>query len=368
MNFANKAITIQEKLVNLLNKKEKPAVSIIIGNEARTTENAALRIALKDEIKKVRETLGERGYSKRLVRLLEEKMQQAMEEVDFTGFLYGIGIFVSENEYEILYFPFQVTSKTTVDTSFEIRDLLMTVNRSFQYDVILLSKKKTRFFNAYGPDIQELRTSVIPEGVDDIIKMKKAGAIDPEKVETDALKKYVRDVDHFVRIFTPVNRPLVVIGDARLQSYFKETTRRPDKIIGEIQGSFDDARVSEIQERVAEIYREFQDKWENQLLDSMQEEIDRLRYVSGLQEVWTVAAMKEGRVLLTERDYRQKGWSVKDGVFLVLGEEKPEEEAEFHEDAVDDIVEMVLSQGGESYFVQPGKLEKYDRIILSTRY
>ncbi len=368
MNFANKAITIQEKLVDLLNKKENPAVSIIVGNEARTTENTALRIALKDEIKKVVETLGERGYSRRVVRLLEEKMQQAMEDVDFTGFLYGIGIFVSENEYEILYFPFLVTSKTTVDTSFEIRDLLMTVNRSFQYDVILLSKKKTRFFNAYGPDVQELRTSAIPGGVDDIIKMKKAGAIDPEKVETDALKKYVRDVDHFIRIFTPMNRPLVVIGDARLLSYFKETTRRSDKIIGEIQGSFDDARVSEIQERVAEIYQEFQEKWENQLLDNMQEDIDRLRYVSGIQEVWTVAAMKEGRVLLTERDYREKGWSVKDGVFLVLGEEKPEENAGFHEDAVDDIVEMVLSQGGESYFVQPGKLEKYDRIILSTRY
>ncbi|WP_456386668.1 baeRF3 domain-containing protein [Desulfolithobacter sp.] len=368
MNFANKAITIQEKLVDLLNKKEDPAISIIIGNESRTTENTALKIALKDEIKKVVATLDERGYPKRVVRMLDEKMRQGMDDVDFTGFLHGIGIFVSENEYEILYFPFQITSKTTVDTSFEIRDLLMTVNRSFQYDVILLSKKKTRFFNAYGPEIQEFLTSAIPGGVDDVIKMKKDGAIDPEKVETDALKKYVRDVDHFIRIFTPMNRPLVVIGDARLLSYFKETTRRPDKIIGEIQGSFDDARVSEIQERVAEIYQEFQEKWENQLVDNMQEDIDRLRYVSGIQEVWTVAAMKEGRVLLAERDYREKGWSVKNNVFLVLGEEKPEEEAEFHEDAVDDVVEMVLSQGGESYFVGPGKLEKYDRIILSTRY
>jgi len=77
--------------------------------------------------------------------------------------------------------------------------------------------------------------------------------------------------------------------------------------------------------------------------------------------------MKEARILLTERGYRVEGYSTKDGLFLTFDPEFAPG-GDYHEDAIDDLAEMVLAQGGEAYFLAPGKLEKFDRILLTTRF
>ena len=103
-------------------------------------------------------------------------------------------------------------------------------------------------------------------------------------------------------------------------------------------------------------------------MERIQPDIDRLSYVSGVQEAWTVAAMKEARILLVEKGYSVEGYSFKNGLFLAFSEPVEEKEYDYHADAIDDLAEMVLLQGGEVYFVSPGLLEKYDKIIETTRF
>ena len=191
--------------------------------------------------------------------------------------------------------------------------------------------------------------------------------IDPSKAETEAMKLYVNDMDYFIRTYTEMHTPLIVMGDEKLVSYFKNKTRRPDKILAVIKGSYDDERTQVIREKISEKLEEYIALRDQNLLRRIKPDIDRLSYVSGIQEVWTVAAMKEARILLVEQGYEVEGYSINGGLFLALS--KPEdEEYNYHADAVDDLVEMVLLQGGEVYFVAPGLLKQYDRIIETTRY
>ncbi len=367
MKLANKAFSLQEKLVELLQVKESPCISIIKQNDNPSINNEKLRIEVKNGVKAAVEELEKQDYDKRLIKKLEERMMALEESVQYNNYLRGVGLFVSANVAEVLYFPMEVKPKVIVDDSFEIRDLLLQVNRTFQYDVLVLSKKKTRFFNGFGKDLQEVLDSDIPKGAEDFLKRENKAGTDPAKTESIALEKYARELDHFLRLHAPMQMPLILMGDVKLLGYFRKYAKRPTKIIGEIEGSYDDMRVSEISEKINEQLREFSEKWEDQLLAAIQDDIDRLRYAAGIQEVWQAAAMKEARMLLTEHGYRVEGYSTKDGLFFVFDPEFAPD-GDFHEDAIDDLAEMVLAQGGESYFLAPGKLEKFDKVLLTTRF
>ncbi len=365
-NLANKPTRLQETLIELLRIKEHPCVSIIVRNDNPTTYNEKLRISVKTEIKKALDLLEENKFDKDVIAEFENILTDIEEDIQYENYFNGLGLFVSQKVREIVYFPFDVNPKTIVDDSFEIRDLLMTVNRTFQYDVIILSKKKTRFLNGFGFDLREISHPDIPDGAIDYLESKKYKTFDPGKTESIAMTQYVKDLDHFLRIYSERSTSLIVMGDVKLVSYFKNNTKNPGKIKAIIEGSYDDFRISEIQKLIKEKLQEIISRWEDEILKRVQKDIDTLNYVSGLQEVWTAAAMKEARILLTEREFKVEGWSTNNNLFIRF--DKPEdEESDYHQDVVDDIVEMVLLQGGESYFLSPGKLEKFDKILLTLR-
>jgi len=365
-DLRNKAITLQEKLVELLRVKEDPAVSIILYNEEKTPRNEKFKVLLKDAIKEAVKKIESEGYDKRIIRLLEEKMNKLEEKVVYENIVNTLVMFVSSNYEEIMEVPFEAKNKIIVDNSFEIRDLLRTVNRLFKYDVVLLSKKKTRFFNGFHKTLIEQSGSELPEGVEFYLENKINKKEDPGKQESEAMRLYTIDVDKFIRLYSDMHTPLIIMGDKKLVSYFKNNTKKPGKILGEIYGSYDDAKLSEIEKKVAEKIDELIQKRDDELLERVKEDIDRYSYVSGLQESWEVAAMKEARIMLVEHGFKVEGYSINDGLFLVF--DKPESgEYEYHDDVVDDLAEMVLLQGGEVYFLSPGKLEKFDEILVTTR-
>ncbi len=365
-NLANKPTRLQETLIELLRVKEHPCISIIVGNDNPSTYNEKLRISVKTEIKNALEMLKENNFDKELIEHFDRILTDVEEDIQYENYFNGLGIFVSQKVREIVYFPFDVKPKTIVDDSFEIRDLLMTVNRTFQYDVIILSKKRTRFLNGFGFDLREISHPDIPDGAIDYLESKKYKTFDPGKTESVAMKQYVKDLDHFLRIYSERSTSLILMGDVKLVSYFKNNTKNPGKIKAVIEGSYDDERISEIQKIIKEKLDEIISAWEDQIIEKVKKDIDNLNYVSGVQEVWTAAAMKEARILLTEQGYKTDGWSTNNNLFIRF--DKPEdEESNYHQDVIDDIVEMVLLQGGESYFLSPGKLEKFDKILLTLR-
>ncbi|NPA37531.1 MAG: hypothetical protein GXO47_11865 [Chlorobi bacterium] len=366
-NIANTSITIHEKLVELLGVKESPAVSIIVNKDVVSPRNEKFRLAVKNAITEAVNKLKDEGVDKRVVADIEKRLEKIESEIIYENSFQSVNIFVSPQREEVLLLPFEVKNKVVVDDSFEIRELLKTVNRVFRYDVIVLGKKKTGFYNGYHNSLQADYQAKLPEGVEYYLENKIGMKDDPAKAETEALKMYVNEVDHFIRVNTEMHTPLIVVGDEKLVSYFKNKTKRPDKILAEIHGSYDPSAVTVIKDKINEKLDEYIKLRDEKLLERIQPDIDRLGYVSGIQESWTVAAMKEARIMLVEQDYDVEGYSVKDGLFLIFS--KPEgEEYEYHADAVDDMAEMVLLQGGEVYFVSPGLLKQYDKIIVTTKY
>jgi hypothetical protein len=361
-----KPSAIQSKLVELMNVKESPSVSIILKKETPSTRHEEFQLAFKNAVKDAVTKLDTLDFPYKTIEHIKNELHDISEKLPLMDGFKTLAVFVSPHRTEVIYLPVEAVSKTVVDdNSFEVRDLLRAVNRTFQYDVLVLSKKNTRFFHGLDKDIMEVQEN-LPEGVDYYLETRVGDKNDPAKAETEAAKLYVHEVEHFIRQRTDLNAPLILMGDEKIISYFKNYTKRPKRILAEIHGSFSDSTLAEIQEKIVPQLSELIKKRDEQLLERIQHDIDGLNYAAGIQDCWTAAAMKEARILLVEQGYTLEGYSVQNGMFLTFS--KPDEDFEYHADVIDDLAEMVLAQGGEVYFVQPGLLEKFDKVILTTRY
>jgi len=86
-----------------------------------------------------------------------------------------------------------------------------------------------------------------------------------------------------------------------------------------------------------------------------------------MKDVWIEASNHKGRLLLVEKDYMyaaQYGGS-KDSITWVS---EPVKNISFIKDAVDDVMEKVLTDGGDVEFVDKGVLKQYGHIALVQYY
>ncbi len=73
-----------------------------------------------------------------------------------------------------------------------------------------------------------------------------------------------------------------------------------------------------------------------------------------------------GKLLLVEQDYHAPGRLAETGLLLLPAADP--NAPDVMSDAVDEVIEMVLSKGGEVVFVENGQLAPHQRIALVLRY
>jgi len=87
------------------------------------------------------------------------------------------------------------------------------------------------------------------------------------------------------------------------------------------------------------------------------------RLVVGFNKVWDEAVHHHGILFVVEKDYRYSGYSASKEE-IVSQYIAPFARYSYIKDAVDDIIEKVLENGGDVEFVDKGVLKNYGRIAL----
>jgi hypothetical protein len=87
---------------------------------------------------------------------------------------------------------------------------------------------------------------------------------------------------------------------------------------------------------------------------------------STLGEVWRMAHEGRGRLLLVEEDYHTPGKLDETGIHLSVVDDPAAPGV--IDDAVDEVIETVLSKQGRVVFTPNGSLEQHQRIALILRY
>jgi hypothetical protein len=371
MKKHNLSADIQE----LVNTKDELCVSLIIPQNEVPSQRKLDRIAIDHAIEKLEMLLG-KGYDPGTVSELISKLRSIGEDLNAINGVKGIGLFASKSIFKIISFPFEVKEKIHAGKSFEIRDVLFRDHYHLPYFVLSLTLEKVSLFKGSGGTLVEINDNNFPAYLSEpeaSVPAFEAGIINTsvptkrEKTMTmESPQAFLNAVDKKLGLYFINHESLILAGVEKERAAFENTTTHKTRIIGRVGGSYNGYNHKELSEKSWECFQQHMIAEQAKTIGSLNELFGRELVSIGLPDVWRNAKLGKGNILVVEKDLSQAGYVTGDGYQLWLS--PPAENHPVLTDAVDDLIETVLSMDGRVQFVDNGKLREFNGVAMIHRY
>jgi len=356
----------EKKLIGAV--KYLPAVSIILSFEPVMSSRSELEHKLKLAIQKVEsELMKDYTMEKALPVIL--KLKNLVHNVNFNTHKKSVAIFASPLIEKILYLDLPVEEKLIIDESFEIRDLIYSKKELHKYLLLVLSGKSQKIY--LGNTTQFIRiVSSVPDNIsayENDIPEKVSNFSDPSYRKEVMLDKFLHHIDIGLDILLKAYPlPLFVMGTERTIGHFKKISKNKQYVIDFIHGNFEEATEAELKETIQPYINDWKRVKQQGLLQELNAAMGIKKLTVGIKEVWKAAYQKKGRLLVVEKNYMvpaQQGAEPE-----IIYQQDFSNNSFYIKDAVDDIIEKVLENGGDVEFVDANLLTDYQHIALILYY
>jgi hypothetical protein len=358
----------RSELKDLQSQNDYPSVSLLAPTHRSAPANKRDRIVVKNLLAKAVDRLhGE--FTKREVAPIVQNLKKLVEKVDWKHTLDGLALFASRNVTKSVSLPFRVKARAVIDATFATRDLVFTLNRSPRYRVLVLSEKPTRLFEATTNVLTEETVKPFPmihTGPGGASKLPGGQGINRSAVRDESHRQFFRKVDDALAVIQKQDPlPLVVAGVDRHLAFYQEVTEHSDAIIGLLAGNYDKTSPSALGKLVWPIFKAGSTLKRTRALVRLKEAVSLNRHASGIDQVWRAAFDKRCQILLVETGFEHPSDVAPDGDRLLPYTGRG---ASALDDAVDEVIEKTLADGGEVFFYDPGVLDLHQQIAAVLRY
>lgn len=347
----------------------RPAVSIIVPFEPKISLKTELTHSLKIVADKVEQELLE-NYPDEISMLVMKKLRSIINVLNINIQKKSIAIYVSPVFEKVLYLDIAVEEKIIIDESFEIRDLVYSNKQLHKYLVLLLSGKECSMYIGNSVTYARIVTN-IPESVYDFVNdapERVANFSDMTERKQIIRDKFLHHIDTALdTVLNAYHLPLFVLGAEKILGHFKKFTKHAGAVIEYVPGNYDEATLPQLKEILEPYIADWEKVKQKDLLDRLEEAAGKKKLAVGMIDVWREAINHKGRLLVVEKDYMyaaQHG----SGQDVISKADEPYNKFSCIKDAVDDVIEKVLENGGDVEFADKGVLKDYHQIALVQYY
>lgn len=347
----------------------RPAISVILPFEPKMTAKAALNASLAAAVRAVEKELAE-NYPEEMQLLMMQKLHCLVQHLNFNTHKKSIALYMSPVFEKVLYLDIAVEEKIMVDESFEIRDLVYARKQLHKYLVLMLDSRESRIFLGNGDSFVRIVSNVarpVFSYVNDI-PQKVANFSGKEARKEVLMEKFLHYIDNGLDIIlNAYHLPLFVIGPEKMLGHFNAITKHRTAIIDYVYGNYDGASDKKIAEILAPHIADWDNVIQKDLLNQLEDAAGKKKLVTGMADVWREAGSGKGRLLVLEKDYMYEAvqGSGKENIMPAAGSVS---KFSCIRDAVDDVIEMVLENGGDVEFADNHLLKDYRQIALIKYY
>lgn len=358
----------RQDLRQLIDHRSPNSVSILARTHRTSPDNKRDPIQVKNLVNQAKERLLAENERRAIAPLLS-RIDELVDEIDWPHALDGLAIFASDSLCAVQYLPFEVENRVIIDETFATRDVVHALSRSPRYRVVVLSEKPTRLYEGVRDDLEEVVDHGFPmvhEGRGGERPLMGGPGVNVSQQRDDAHRQFFRKVDAgLAAAMAGDPTPLVVVGVTRYHAFFDEVSAHTGKVIASLTGAHDKTPAHELGRmawpEVDKALKERAQAW----IGKVNEAVGANRVSSGLVQVWRAAAEGRGATVVVDANYAQPARLSDDGLDLTLVDDPTP--MDVLDDAVDDVIELVLQKGGEVVFVDGG-LDRHDRIALLLRF
>jgi hypothetical protein len=352
----NVAILPQQEYEVQIDVQYLPSVSIILPFQPVMTPKIELEHKVKMVANRVEFEIMS-SYPKQQALPIIIKLRNVIRNLNYNTLQKSIAIFVSPIVEKVFYLSFEVEEKVLVDEAFKLSDIGYYKKKTKQFLILLLSRKFSKIY--VGNDCRlTLIKSNIPSntlGID-------------ITSQQPSFSKFVQDIDKGLSIILRTHPfPVFVMGDESILDTYRKSTSNEKDIIQFIPGDFDKATIEDLCDFIELYINDWEEVKQQSLLKKLHTERMEHKAVFGVKHVWKASKLNKSGLLLLERNFTYEGelnadFAIQYYADLILNN------AFYIKDAVDEIVEKVLENGGDIEFVDDDALVGYGRIALLQKH
>lgn len=345
-----------------------PALTITLPTHRTSPDNRQDPIRVKNLAEQAANRLLAE-FTKREIDPLLNRLSDLVEQIDYPHTLDGLALFVNRDFARAVYLPFRLRDRIVVDGNFFTRDLVFALNRTPRYWIVSLNEKPTRLFEGTREHVLEVTDEGFPlthSGPGGELPLPGGFGVRKSAHRDERHRQFFRQVDAALRPFLlddPL--PVAVVGVDRFVAFFQEVTEHRRAIVTTLHGSHEKTPPHELGKLVWPLVKANLAQQRLQVLGELEKAVGERKFVSGAGEVWRLAHEGRGRLLLVEEDFHFPGYLDANGAL------RPADDPTAPgvlDDAVDDIIEVVLSKQGQVVFVDNGLLAAHQGIALIVRF
>lgn len=339
---------------NLVKKNHAfPFITIAVQTDIPTVSKSKLEEKLSQFVERAEATLNSvTDIPDYMLMPAVNKLKSIISTLNYNANSKSIIIFLSPFIEKVYYLNFLIDEKVSVGEPLRMRDLVMTKKEEKKHLVLLLENEQSSIYHGEG----ELEKVIVYNSTKHI------------KFASDNSKdKFFPHVDnvltHILKVY-PL--PLIAIGSETLLAEFRLISKNTDELTHCIYSNHsysNDKNIGTIQQLIMPVLQEWEKLKENYLKIKLDKALFNKKAETGIADVYKAVKAKRGELLIVERDfYYPLQFTDSNGV---LNKSAVSSDGSLRiSDAVEDIIERLVSHGGKVDFVNSNVLNDEMHIAL----
>lgn len=339
-------------------------VSIIMNTHRTRPDNQKDGILLKNLVKEAEQRLYN-DHEKRYIEPLIKNLNATVESIDHNHNLESLILFASHDLADYTRLPVAVTDRVVIDESFATRDLIRAMHEESAYYVLVLSRQSARLIEAYNDKVVSEFSGNFPLSnnlyTTDKLKLSMVAGQD------NLIEEFFNRVDKTVWEVTKDHPlPVILATETRNVDHYLKVSDKKDLIIGHINKNRDDEKAHHIIPDAWNVVLELIKTRNAARISELRQAVVTGKFVSDYNDIYKAITEGRGKTLFVKKGFYQPALLVSGEIRLV--DEKDKNHKGVVDDIIDELIELNLSYGGDTVFLQGDELDKFDNIALITRY
>lgn len=336
----NQAFSLHVEQRLLLSAHVEPAVSIVLPFEPKMDSKQNITARLNNALDKVESVLRSSSADQRFAGLVLRKLKNIFSGLNYSTFRKAIAVYVSPVFEKVVYLDIDVNETMVVDDSFDIRDIISAKKQDRSLLVMALGEKQNAVWLFSGTSLSMIQSAAISDYT--------SGNLAADNVLSSLIGVY--------------SFPLIITGPEERLNHFRINSIFKKRVAAVVPFSGDIIDAQRLNEIIEPIKR----NWTNIHLGDINNRIVAAaangRLICGIEQCRKGAARDARQLLIVEKNLVP---SVRMTNVVTTGQNG--DHFSCVKDTIDDLIDKVLSSGGDVEFVEEGILARYRRIVLIDR-
>lgn len=280
----------------------------------------------------------------------------------------AVALFAADDHASSWSLPVGVADRVVVDPTFATRDLVRALHRTPRHVVLVLADREARLFDGVGDTLLPAVSSAFP-----LVSDRPRGGVTAARLGRARGRRrdragdddtFLRSVDAALGSYLATHpAPLVVAGTRRTVASFTRVSRNAGRLAGTLVGSHARTPLPTLVTLVRPVLDAYLRSREAEALALLDRRTGEGRVVQGMAAVWLAARAERPEMLVVDPEFFYPARLSADGDLLAPAADV--EHPDVLDDAVDEVIELVLQRGGWIALASPGALADRGDIALT---